>query len=1297
MKKKKGKKPPYNSNHAYNYDDSVELVYVRRPQDSKPKAPEKKRQEGGDYYNHADEDYYNYDQPYKKKRRRRKKGGNQQRGYAPKEASDDLVYKVKSDHPQHSNYNQYQHRDHYHKKDDPRDHYHKKHENCDHHHKRENYDDNYNKKHEHNDHYHKKDEHNDHYHKKYEHRDHYHKGSKSNYQKKTFNKRRLRNRQKNRERDSVDGYREVAENMTSDKMIDCMICMESMTHKKSKIWTCEKCCMSVHLRCMRQWSERVSKSMSVGNLPRANIRLEDGTHVLTEGLVNCPHCNHIIENKSIKYKCFCGKKTNPEPNQFLPMHSCGKKCGRFLSDTCTHRCQEMCHPGKCKPCDKVILVDCYCKKSQKSIACSEMNKGNHVLSCNKICGKLLNCGKHRCQKTCHDGPCEECPIKVMTECHCGLEEKELKCGEEFSCEAICNEKLDCGHHTCKLKCHKGKCMECPYEVKAGEKCQCGKHLIEDLLGRPRESCAEPKPGCQEICEKKLDCKHPCFKKCSEVKEGSNQANNCQHGCGVKVTKKCECKAHKFEVDCSESHKPIKCETVCNKEMSCKRHKCEKICCKDRNKKRAHKCRRTCGKMNECGKHPCMKPCHQGPCGKCDVLESRPKTCACGKAVIPPPVLCSLPPPVCFERCNKELPCGHRCYYDCHFWECLPCEEMVVKECLCGAEKQEVKCSANFQCAKKCTEKLECGHVCALKCHAKGQCQEIHEKRKQEQKSEAKSFGKNAVKNMIATFCKNLENARILEESILEKMKEQDEEKEDESENEEKAKVDIEKAEEKNKEDYEDEKKEDEKAENIEIREEISNQETQKKEIKKEEEIPEKKDSEEEENKEEVNKNEEENKEEISKVEVNKEEKEKMDFKEDLKLISDLKNSPWYSILNTSSKRDQSQKIEEIIQKIDSQTSHKTCINQCGAVKECGHVCQLPCHLSLPCPPRLLCNFKKKKTCACGERIKYIPCYQDRKSKVLACEPRCLNLKRFKSLYEKSADSIKTFFPVYLVRIAKKFPKYLKKLEHSFEKFYINTNKETLEFKIPKKSVEKQCLVKILAAKYYKMDLSYAKFKKNIFIQVFRSEDLTLPETRLSEYVRRVDKGDIKLGEDNFSVNIKFNNIQMYNNASELEAILHEFDSRFHVERYTHHMVLCLWYEDDLPKVRKTLEKSGGVYSQFYVEERQVEESLDVTEVSEQLVSMESSQPSTSVPSVSSKVEGKQQEKGTFAKKPVPKNLVSKRNFGKKRMFKNSNRNADDVNKFKRKESDSSPEISQREKKRQKKAIKFSTNMFDALG
>jgi len=39
--------------------------------------------------------------------------------------------------------------------------------------------------------------------------------------------------------------------------------------------------------------------------------------------------------------------------------------------------------------------------------------------CSRVCGKVLGCGRHRCELVCHAGACGGCPSAGQRRCPCG--------------------------------------------------------------------------------------------------------------------------------------------------------------------------------------------------------------------------------------------------------------------------------------------------------------------------------------------------------------------------------------------------------------------------------------------------------------------------------------------------------------------------------------------------------------------------------------------------------------------------------------------------------------------------------------------------------------------------------------------------------------------------------------------------------------------------------------------------------------------------------------------------------------
>lgn len=480
---------------------------------------------------------------------------------------------------------------------------------------------------------------------------------------------------------------------------DCLVCLEKIA-LSSAVWVCKQCSVVTHLKCIQSWL--------------SNLQTRFASEPERRNTFSCPHCNFIYLNESPKHSCFCGKVDDPVPNQFFHPNSCGRTCGKKLNSICDHFCEEVCHPGSCPTCKKRKSFLCYCGRTEKEFDCAQVLQPN-ALSCGRLCNNVLNCGQHRCESECHEGKCRPCEVVTVMFCHCGKQSKAAPCGFHFACKELCGKTMDCGKHKCGMLCHSGECKPCESVVRANETCFCGNATVEQLLGRQRADCLEDTPTCNRPCDKTLSCGHKCMLKC--------HSGECD--CGYRSQVKCRCGTQKFEVRCCESGVQVLCQTVCSRKMSCFKHSCPTVCCPSKLVKKEdgiHTCKRVCNAELGCGKHDCHKRCHKGPCLPCDAMLSRPLTCACGRETVRPPVLCGTEAPKCARRCNKRLQCGHLCYFDCHFGDCPPCEETVSKFCECGStEQKDVRCSKAARCNKVCTNDLPCGHQCLQMCHNSNAC------------------------------------------------------------------------------------------------------------------------------------------------------------------------------------------------------------------------------------------------------------------------------------------------------------------------------------------------------------------------------------------------------------------------------------------------------------------------------------------------------------------------------------------------------------------------------------------------
>ena len=143
---------------------------------------------------------------------------------------------------------------------------------------------------------------------------------------------------------------------------------------------------------------------------------------------------------------------------------CENVCGKLL-DCKEHTCNLVCHAGACPSCAKPVDCSCYCGAERKVMPCgqtkiamcsrnprvdavkdanaadpslynddvigdlsgdddalqsapkpfkmmSAREAGVGGYSCGRVCGRLLSCGRHRCEKICHPLDCGPCPYQV---------------------------------------------------------------------------------------------------------------------------------------------------------------------------------------------------------------------------------------------------------------------------------------------------------------------------------------------------------------------------------------------------------------------------------------------------------------------------------------------------------------------------------------------------------------------------------------------------------------------------------------------------------------------------------------------------------------------------------------------------------------------------------------------------------------------------------------------------------------------------------------------------------------------
>ena len=349
--------------------------------------------------------------------------------------------------------------------------------------------------------------------------------------------------------------------------------------------------------------------------------------------------------------------------------------------------------------------------------------------CEEVCGKMLNCGLHKCVTQCHQGECEKCPELIKMNCFCGKEAKVESCSLEisptmqFACNQNCDKLLECQNHRCEVKCHPGDCDRCPLSTDLVKTCPCGKTTIKE---DQRLACTDPIPLCKASCSKTLKCgpatsPHFCARNCHQA--------DCPP-CSKTTQVKCRCGRIEEKIPCKDLvNIDVRCKKKCTKFRTCGKHRCGKDCCIDLD----HICNQQCGKFLDCKKHRCQRSCHIGNCSSCPRVSFDELRCECNAAVIYPPVPCGTRVPECTNKCKRRHSCDHPVNHLCHSDpECPPCVFLTTKFCFGEHEQRKtIICSQDsFSCGMPCGKELKCNrHKCVKKCH-EGICEKASDTCKQ---------------------------------------------------------------------------------------------------------------------------------------------------------------------------------------------------------------------------------------------------------------------------------------------------------------------------------------------------------------------------------------------------------------------------------------------------------------------------------------------------------------------------------------------------------------------------------------
>ncbi|OJJ36909.1 hypothetical protein ASPWEDRAFT_107626 [Aspergillus wentii DTO 134E9] len=279
------------------------------------------------------------------------------------------------------------------------------------------------------------------------------------------------------------------------KILPCGHPCEKICH----VGSCGPCRQKVLINC------RCGRTTSTSLCHQGNIEppqcfrvckagLHCGRHACAERC--CPGEQKAVERQAMRRKLKAHLR--PSDEDVEAEHICTRVCGRTLKCG-RHTCPEICHKGPCNTCREAVFEEISCNCG-RSILHPPLPCGTQPPPCSQPCERPKDCGHPQTSHNCHtdEERCPKCPFLTQKACLCGKQVlKNQPCWlADARCGKICGALLKCGSHTCQKNCHRpGDCED------ASKPCQQACRKSKSLCGHPcTDPCHAPYP-----CPEKTPC------------------------------------------------------------------------------------------------------------------------------------------------------------------------------------------------------------------------------------------------------------------------------------------------------------------------------------------------------------------------------------------------------------------------------------------------------------------------------------------------------------------------------------------------------------------------------------------------------------------------------------------------------------------------------------------------------------------------------------------------------------------------------------------------------------------------
>lgn len=187
-------------------------------------------------------------------------------------------------------------------------------------------------------------------------------------------------------------------------------------------------------------------------------------------------------------------------------------------------------------------------------------------------------------------------------------------------------------------------------------------------------------------------------------------------------------------------------------------------------------------------------------------------------------------------------------------------------------------------------------------------------------------------------------------------------------------------------------------------------------------------------------------------------------------------------------------------------------------------------------------------------------------KHIVCNQKCENLKRFDFFYKDK----EIYYPNTLMQFGFKNWNYLQKVEDKLKRFILESEENFVEIDFKLDNTARIALLNLFESHYH-LNAHFYRHMKSASFTLMQTENTMVPNPILSEYIKKVTKGEIKRTNLPFEYTIKFDYEPKERTDSVIRSLKTTYLHKFYIERKDKIIHAHFWSKDEGKTALQVLE------------------------------------------------------------------------------------------------------------------------------